>query len=265
MKMKSFIFQEQNNNWIEEENVLYHDLVALLDKEDKTIYLWNGPQSSLEKLEKGKKSIDTLLGSIDNKKFTSSLDIQFLSKKIPSKIQKELKNLLSAIEKEEFLEQLKFTHFTTINGYFILSLITFILPLLSLGNLLRFLFWETSNGNYLISASSYSMWLDLSALFLFIAFLLFIAMLAIGFYEGDKKVMLFAALEIISSFGILLLFSQDIFIFLFQEGSTTTDFLISIKDIWVFFLLNLFAHLIIISLTTNRFFQFYYNYKDLIF
>ncbi|MGV9171854.1 MAG: hypothetical protein ACOC44_07970 [Promethearchaeia archaeon] len=263
--MKSFIFQEENNNWVEEKNVLYHDLVAILDKEDKIIYLWNGPQCSSNKLEKGKKAIDTLLGGMDNKKFSSSLDIQVLQKKIPSNVQEELSDLLSSIEKEELSEQLQFTHFSTIKTYFIVSLITIFLSILSLANLLRFLFWGTSNGNYLVTAKDYLLWLDLSGIFIFIAFILFIVMFVIGFYEGDKKVMLFSAAGLMCSFGILLLSSQDIYIFLFQEGSTIEDFLISIGDVWVFFLLNFFTHLVIISSTTYRVSEFYINYKDLIF
>lgn len=265
MSIQSFIYHEANNNWVEETNIIYHDLVALLDEETKTIYLWNGPESTITKLQKGKNSLDALFEKFDNKKFIRSLDVKVLDKEIPSKIEKKIDELLSAIEKEELSEQLRFTHFFTIKGYFILLLTAVILPIVSLVNIMRSLMFELSNNNYAINSVDYSQWLDISSLLIFISLILFIIMVVVGFYESDKKVMIYASAGILTSVGILLLTAQDVFIFLFQEGSTTNEFLISISDLWIFLILNLFAHATIILPTAKRLLEFHKNYKDLIF
>ena len=60
--LKTYIFNEPNKRWVEENtSLLYHDLCAILDEERKIIYLWNGPKSSKERLNKGYKLLENLI------------------------------------------------------------------------------------------------------------------------------------------------------------------------------------------------------------
>jgi len=81
--LKTYIFNESTDSWIEEHSILlYQDLCIFLDEERNKIYIWNGPKSSKEKLEKGKESLVKLISNYPNRQ----LEIEILSKKIPALI-----------------------------------------------------------------------------------------------------------------------------------------------------------------------------------
>jgi hypothetical protein len=90
--LKTYIFDDANKKWIEEDkSLLYHDLCAILDEEHNTIYLWNGPKSSQERLKKGYGLLETLMSSYPSINF----QLLILKKKIPNHIQDKIDLMLS--------------------------------------------------------------------------------------------------------------------------------------------------------------------------
>ena len=75
--LRAYIYNEENKVWLEEESLLKHDLCAILDDDEKILYIWNGPKSSSELLEKGYKSIENLLSNHPN------VEIQLIKLKAP--------------------------------------------------------------------------------------------------------------------------------------------------------------------------------------
>lgn len=49
--LRTYIYNEDKKVWLEEETLLLHDLCAILDEDDKILYIWNGPKSSPERFE----------------------------------------------------------------------------------------------------------------------------------------------------------------------------------------------------------------------
>jgi len=92
--LKTYIFNDANKNWIEEpSSLLYHDLCAFVDDERNIIYIWNGPKSSQERLNKGNEVLKNLVSyypSIDFK-------VSILNKKVPDYVQIRLDKMLNAI------------------------------------------------------------------------------------------------------------------------------------------------------------------------
>ena len=64
--LRTYIYNEDKKVWLEEETLLMHDLCAILDEDDKILYIWNGPKSSPERFEKGYKTIESLLSNYPN-------------------------------------------------------------------------------------------------------------------------------------------------------------------------------------------------------
>ena len=59
----------------------------------------------------------------------------------------------------------------------------------------------------------------------------------IGLYEMEAQVIIFSLMGLIICSGILLYFQQGIYLFLFQEGSTSTLYIIKIQDITQFYII----------------------------
>lgn len=59
----------------------------------------------------------------------------------------------------------------------------------------------------------------------------------IGLYEMEAQVIIFSLMGLIICSGVLLYLQQGIYLFLFQEGSTSTLYLIKIQDITLFYMI----------------------------
>ena len=70
---------------------------------------------------------------------------------------------------------------------------------------------------------------------------MFILNIIIGLYEMEAQVIIFSLMGLIICSGILLYLQQGIYLFLFQEGSTSTLYLIKIQDITLFYIIILSA------------------------
>lgn len=260
--LKTFIYREDKDTWLEEDkSLLMHDLCAFLDEEKKIIYVWNGPKCSAIRLEKGHKSLEELISSYPGTPF----QLTILEEVVPNNIQKKLNEMLETVKKEEVEEVRKFSRLTTIRLYFILSLMSILLPFVSTINLYTALTWSVSIGNVEVIADVYFNWLLFSSILIIITLIIFTINIGIGIFERDYEVVMCSSVGLIICAGIILYLSQGIFIFLFQTGSTSKMYLISPIDIAIFLILNLVAVSIFETMNIFKILNFYKIYREFIF
>ncbi|MFX1571164.1 MAG: hypothetical protein ACFFB0_00275 [Promethearchaeota archaeon] len=258
--LKTYIFNESKSNWTEEDQrLLLHDVCVFLDETNKKIYLWNGPKSSKEKSKKGHELIGEILSNYPN------LDLQLvvLKKDIPTNIEKKLKSMLN-YAKNEKIEPLFFSRLSTIRFYFIFLLGVIIFPIVLFTNLSLSLLWPVSNGNYEVSNTLYEMWINISKILITITIFLFVFNIIIGIIELETQVIIISTIGLIISIGIILYLNFGIFLFLFQEGSTLNNYLISREDLFFFLSLNLIAILIFEIPNIYKFVSFLKTYRKFI-
>ncbi|MBY9020097.1 MAG: hypothetical protein KGD67_03495 [Candidatus Lokiarchaeota archaeon] len=229
--LKTYIFDEANKKWIEEpSSLLYHDLCALLDEDRNIIYVWNGPKSSQERLKVGCELLKKMVSNYPNNKF----QISVLNKKVPDYVQFRLTKMLSKIKHDNRNEFEKFSKFITLRLYFVFSLSALIFPLFSLLKLSTSLAWRKTGYNYEVSSGLYNDWLLISLFFIILTILSFAFILTIGIIEIEYKIITYSIIGLVISSGIAIYLQQGIFLFLFQDGSTTSIFYIKQTDIHLF-------------------------------
>jgi len=236
--LKTYIFDEANKKWIEEDkSLLYHDLCAILDEEHNIIYIWNGPKSSQEKLKNGYGQLETLLSYYPTLNFKLSI----LKRKAPIHIQDRIDIMLKEINYEDEKDYYKFSRFTTIRLYLIFLLGSIILPILSFINVLTSLSWTKIEANFEIGAGAYLNWLSFSLILMIISLILFSNMIIIGIYEIEYQVIIFSLLGALVCSGLIIYLLQGIFLFLFQEGSSSSIYYIKQTDIIEFLIVIVFG------------------------
>lgn len=232
--LRSFIFNEIKNNWIEEDEYLfYHDLCAFLDEDNKIVYLWRGPKSTKARYKKGYQ----LLGELISKDLHLKFQINVLARYIPDNVKERLDKMLIAAKKQKEIDKYKFSKFTTIRLYSVFLMLSITFPIISLLLLINCVFWPVSNGNYIVSAVIYQNWQSYPKTLLLITLIMFILNIMIGLYEMETQVIIFSLIGLIICSGILLYLQQGIYLFLFQEGSTSTLYIIKIQDITLFYII----------------------------
>ncbi len=259
--LRIFIFDDSKSHWIEEEHrLLSQDICAILDEKNENLYLWNGPKSKKGKFRKGYRQIKQLISNYPD------LNIQLVmaKKNFPNHIQNKLDSLLESMKLGQ-KKNLKFSRFTTIRVYSISIIITVILPLLSFLNLGTSFFWSRFLGYYQVNNISYASWINYSKAITLITLLFFSINILIGIIEHENQVIIFSINSIIISIGLVIYLNQGIFLFLFQEGSTPTTYLILPKDIFIFLLLSLVALLIFEIPNIYKLLSFFKTYRKFIF
>jgi hypothetical protein len=259
--LRTFIFDESKSHWIEEEqHILSQDICAILDEENKIIYLWNGPKSKKAKFRKGYKQIKQLISNYPQ----LNIHLVMARKNFPILIQNKLNSLLESMKLRKG-KNLKFSRFTTIRIYSISIIITVILPIISFLNLSTSLLWPRLLENYRINNVDYANWINMSKIITIITLIFFCINILIGIIEYENQVIIFSVISIIISIGLIMYLNQGIFLFLFQEGSTSTTYFILPKDIFVFMLLNLIALLIFEIPNIYKLISFFKTYRKFIF
>lgn len=258
--IKTFIFDENKSHWLEEENrFLSHDICAILDEDKETIYLWSGPKSKKDKFRKGYKQIRELIVN-----FTDlSIQIVMVKKNFPIEIQEKIDSLVESMKIGK-KKVIRFSRFTTIRIYSISLLITILLPILSFLYLSSSLAWSISNGIYQVNSTTYNSCIENSKFLMFITLILFSINIVIGIIENENQVIIFSLNGLIISIGLLLYLNQGIFLFLFQEGSTLTSYLILQTDIFIFLLVILIAMLIFEVPNLYKLISFFKTYRKFI-
>jgi len=236
--LKTFIFFESGNKWVEEQShLLYHDLCAFVDEDNHVIFLWNGPQSTKERLKKGTESINQILKDYPSINFVAKP----LDKNAPPNIKNLLEKLLEAVKKEQEVESYQFSHLSTIRFHLVLSVILLILPIITFAILASSLLWESLGNNILISSSNYNNWLLYANILLIISLIISIPIVAIAIYEYDIPIIVFSSTSIFILILLILYLQQGIFLFQFQELSTSSLYYIAKTDLYIFLIIIGFA------------------------
>jgi len=232
--LRTYIFDEIKNNWIEEEsNLLLHSLCVFLDEEEKKIYLWKGPKITKKRFQKGFESLRKVIASYPQTNF----QLNVLANYIPSFIKEKLDVMLENAKQIEDMNRYKFTKIITIKLYFSFSLISISLPIISALILSSSLSWSIQGDNFSVSSSSYNNWIFISYILILISLITFILSLIIGIYEIESQVIIFSLIGLIICSGIILYLQQGIYLFLFQGGTTSSIYLIKKEDIFLFLLI----------------------------
>lgn len=227
--LKTYIFDDANKKWIEEDkSLLYHDLCAILDEEHNIIYLWNGPKSSQERLKKGYGLLETLMSNYP----TINFQLSILKKKVPGYIQDKIDLMLSEIKQKKEKDYYQFSRFTTLRLYLIFLLVSIILPILSFLNLASSLSWTKIGINFEIGAEAYNNWLLISFILIIVSLIFFSLMIFIGIIESEYQVIVFSLLGVLVCSGLTIYLQQGIFLFLFQSGHTSSIYYINQNDIY---------------------------------
>jgi len=260
--LKTYIFDDANKKWIEEDkSLLYHDLCAILDEERNIIYLWNGPKSSQEKLKKGYSLLETLMSYYP----TINFKLSIIKKKVPNDVQNRIDVMLNKIKQEEKKDYYKFSRFMTLRLSFIFLLCSIILPFLSYANLVFSLSWTKSDSNFEIGAEAYKNWLQFSFILILASLIFFSIMIVIGIIEIEYQAIVFSLLGVLVCIGLVLYLQQGIFLFLFQEGSSSSIYYFRQNDI-IEFLIIITLGIIIFELpNTIKLISLMKNYRKFIF
>lgn len=238
--LRSYVFYEDKHAWIEETNLLLHDICAFLNDEKKIIYIWKGPKTSKQKFKNGYNSVGTLISNYPD----STFQLKVLKKEIPEEIQIKINTMLKPVRKQEEKSKLIFRRLITIRLFFIFSMISVILPIFLILNLYTSLLSHISGNFCEVSAGIYDYMIIFSRNIIIIILIILGINVTVGILEQDHQVIIFNISGFIICIGILLLLNQGIFLFKFQEGTTSTNYLILKKDVLIFLLSNLIAVLL---------------------
>jgi hypothetical protein len=232
-----------------------------LDEERNIIYLWNGPKSSQEKLKKGYSLLETLMSYYP----TINFKLSILKKKIPNYVQEKIDVMLNEIKQEQKIDYYKFSRFTTLRLFIILSLSSIILPIAAFLNLASSLSWTQIDGNIEIGAIAYNNWLLISSLLIIISLILFSIMIIIGIIEIEYQAIVFSVLGALVCTGLIIYLQQGIFLFIFQGGSSSSIYYFSQNDIIEFLIVIILGLLVFETPNTIKFISLMKTYRKFIF
>ncbi|TFG30714.1 MAG: hypothetical protein EU532_00035 [Promethearchaeota archaeon] len=258
--LRAYVYNEEKKVWLEEESLLLHDLCAILDEDDKILYLWKGPKSSSQLLDKGYKQIKDLLSNYPN----VNIELITIKKKIPPNIKDKIDTMLASIETEDDIF-LQFSRRSTIRLFFLMSLSIFTLSFFSLWNVVRYFSIFDWNGNVVLNPKQYETWINISKILAILSLIFFIVNVGIGIVEYEHQVIIFSAIGIIVCIGIILYLNQGIYLFLFQERSSSSFYIIAQSDINWFCIFITSALLIYLVPNCYKFIVFLRKYGEYLF
>jgi hypothetical protein len=258
--LRFFIYDTNEKLWKEEDIILFHDIVSILDEDEKILYYWQGPKAEKKKKAEAKTVFNQLLKSLD-----LDLEVHLSEENLPQKIQRKLEQKLKITQKSEAAEKYKFTRFSTIRVYLVFLIILNILGIISMINLFSLLILNLNGDNIIVSSQFYTEWLFRYRIIMIIILIFLILSILIGIYERDYQVISFSTIGLITSVGILFLLNQGIFLFLFQPGSTETFYYISSLDVTLFIFMNSLGLIMIIIPHIYELIHFIITYRKFIF
>ena len=259
--LRTFIFDDSKSQWKEEEHeLLLHDMCVILDEEKELIYLWSGSKSNRKRYKKGYIQLNELISNFHE------LNIQVIlaKKNFPVEIQKKLEIMLESA-KEEGGNTLLFSRFLTIRVFFVSLLGAIILPIISLLNLSTSLFWPISNLNLEVTSSTFKSWINISKILLLVTIIILGINLIIGLIEIENQVIIFSIVGLIICLRLLFYLNFDIYLFLFQNGSTLTNFYILKSEMLFFISINILPVLIFEIPNMYKLITFLNTYRKFIF
>jgi hypothetical protein len=259
--LRIFIFDDSKSQWREEEQgLLLHDMCVILDDEKELIYLWSGSKSTRKRYQKGYTQLKELISNFPELNF----QIILAKKNFPVEIQKKIEAMLESAKYEERSTFL-LSRFITIRILFVSLLGVIILPIISILNLITSLFWSVSDLNFEVTRNVFTLWITISEISMILTILFLAINLIIGIIEIENQVIVFSIVGIIICFGLVFYLNFDIYLFLFQSGSTLTNFFILRSDILFFISINFFSILIFEIPNLYKFLTFLKTYRKFIF
>ncbi len=259
--LKTFIYREDKDVWLEGSTLLYHDLCAILDEDNKILYLWNGPKSTQKKLEKGYETVENLTANYPD----ASLQLTILTEDVPPEIQQHIDKMLAAIKKVDEEKKIKFSRIPSIKAYFVVLITVLGFSIVTLFILMSSGAWtSTGDGNVEIDPVLYDNWLIVARVFVVLTIISLSVGIFLGILERDSQAFIFALIGVIICIGILVLFNQGVYLFLFQEDSNDT-YVIALTDLNLFTFKVFFAMLIYLLPNGYKLFTFFRDYRDYVF
>ncbi len=260
--LKTFIYREDKDVWLEGSTLLYHDLCAILDEDKKILYVWNGPKSTKKKLEIGDESLENLTANYPD----ASLQLFFLTEDVPPEIQKHIDKMLEPIKKIDEEKKIKFSRIPSIKAYFVTLITVLGFSIVTLLILMSSSEWSSvGDGNVKISSERYDTWLMAAKVFVILTLISFLVGIFIGILERDVQAFAFALVGIIVCIGILILFNQGMYLFLFQDGSNDTTYVIALTDLNFFTFEVFLAMLVFLLPNCYKLVKFLRDYRDYLF
>ena len=94
--IRTFLFDEEKSQWLEEERILLaHDICTILDEDNEIIYFWSGPKSNKIKFRKGYKHVRDLISNFSN----LNLQLIMTEKNFPLDIQNKVDKMFKGFAK----------------------------------------------------------------------------------------------------------------------------------------------------------------------
>jgi len=259
--MKTFRFDDSKSQWVEEKELLLsQDICVFLDDDKEIIYLWKGVKTSKKRFKKAYQQIRELMSNFPE----LNLHFMMVEENFPIQIQEKLDSMLEQAMKERS-SILLFSRFITIRIYFISLLGAIIFPILNIINLSTSFLWTTSDGNYEVTNKIFQLWITYSKILMVITSICFLINLIIGIIEIENQAIVFSIVGLLVCVGLLIYLNFDIYLFLFQEGSTLTDYIILKRDILYFFLINFISILVFIVPNIYKLLTFLKKYHKFLF
>ena len=259
--LRTFIFDDSKSQWREEEHsLLSHEMCVIMDEEKELIYLWSGSKSTRKGYKRGYAQLKELISNFPE------LNIQLIlaKKNFPITVQKKLETMLESAKGNEG-STLIFSRFITIRAFFVSLLGVISLPIISLLNLTTSLFWPVNDLNLGVKSSTFKSWIDISEILMILTIFFLGINLIIGLIEKENQVITYSIIGLIICIGLLFYLNFDIYLFLFQSGSTLTNFYILTSDILLFISINLISIIMFEIPNIHKFISFLKTYRKFIF
>lgn len=112
-----------------------------------------------------------------------------------------------------------------------MNLISLILPAFMMFNLWGSLFWARISPNVSISSVNFLNWINFAIIMVSFTLIALIINIGLSIYENEITALIISLSGIIISIGMIVYLQQGIFLFLFQEGSTESLYLINFADL----------------------------------
>ncbi len=257
--LRAYIYNHENDNFEEiEDNLLYHDICLILDEERKSIFLWKGPEITKNLLIKARTSLKSVLTNYSDFKLVELEDSELL----PSNVKDQINKLLKGVQEKEFIEKYKFSRLVTIRLFLLLELIGIGLSFAFLGFLSSIFNWLVIGG---VDSATFEIWLLGLRIPVLTNIFVYILIFIIGVFEREDDIIIISITSVLISIIISIYLTQGVFLFIFQEGSSSDFYVISPIEIVSFFFVNLFACLIISVPNVIKLIGFIRMYREYIF
>jgi hypothetical protein len=258
--MKTFRFDDSKSQWVEEkEHLLSQDICVFLDEDKEIIYLWKGLKTSKKRFKLAYDQIKDLISHFPE----LNLHFMMVEENFPNHVQEKLDSMLKRAKKEKSSEML-FSRFMTIRIYFLSLLSVIILPIFCIINLSSSLLWNSTGESYNISNRDFQTWMNYSKILTSITLMFFVINLVIGIIEIENQIIVISIVGLLMCIGLIIYLNFDIYLFLFQEGSTLTNYIILKRDIMYFLLINIISISIFHIPNIFKFISFLKKYRKYI-